>query len=262
MPRYIRLIRFTNAGLDACEKSTATVFEKTLGAIEKAEAKVLTAYASLGSFDVVSVLEARDQAHVEQVDAALAALGYYIIVEQAGAVSLSEFVQLSATSPVFVSAWLQGRRAQPVDRRAPGELPEARAKSPARTRAGDKDERRHQRAPGNGTLNLWAAAVGPLAVDDFSVLSSAEGTVAAAVKLPVDHPLAASLAKLERNASLSGWQFEFVQEKARVPFAAKLRRMDPLDANSFEVVVEGAIPKAAAQKLEQRMSEGAKTTKR
>lgn len=141
MPVFVRLIRFTDAGLDAVGTATQKVVADTMAAVEGVGAKVLYAYFTLGTFDVVSILEAKDDAQVEAVDQALHELGYYVAIERASAVPLDEFVALSKTAPVFVTAWLQGRRALDVDRsgRLPNEPP--KAASPTRTRPKGVDER-------------------------------------------------------------------------------------------------------------------------
>lgn len=267
MPMFLRLIHFTTPGLEACRKSTQDVMNRTLQAVEGCGAQVVAAFATLGTYDVVSIMSARDEEHVAQVDAALAQLGYYTIAEQAAVVDLNEFAQLSKSQPVFVTAWIQGRLAQPVDRDAGAavkpssgakpvgpQLPAARAASPARRRSSDADERKGRRAPGGGAYAIWINDVGPYAVTDFTVVQGAENTVGFAMSLPPNAPALADLTKLERGAQVKGATLELIADKARVPLAAVLKRMDAA-SEGYTLAFEAALPRAAFLRVDRKHQE-------
>ncbi len=252
MPVFIRLIRFTEAGLDAVGQSAFEVMKKTLGAIQAVDAKVVGAFVTLGTYDVVSLLEAKDEAHVSRVDHALGALGYYIIVEQAGAVPLNEFVELSKAAPVFVTAWLQGRRALQVDRKPKqATTGEGRAASPRTTRAKGVDERKTKRAVGKGVFVAWLGSEGPFTITDYTV-APADSAVLFSFFLPLSSVAAAELLKVERKGEVKGVIFGVVEEKSRTPVPATLCRMDPAADGSHQVVLKAVLPKASFERIQKR----------
>ena len=67
MPMFLRLIHFTTPGLEACRKNTQEVMSRTLQAVESCGAKVVAGFATLGTYDVVSIMSARDEEHVAAV---------------------------------------------------------------------------------------------------------------------------------------------------------------------------------------------------
>jgi len=248
MPLYIRLIRFTNVGLDAVAANTSEVAARTVGAFEGLGAKVVSAYVTLGSYDVVSVIEARDDAHVAKVDQALHELGYYVAVERASAVPLDEFVGLSRTAPVAIQAWVQGRRALDVDRS--GRLPGAPAKaaSPGKQRAKGIEERKVRRSTAGSSVLAWIGTEGPLKVRDLGTQSN-EGVIFASLMLPADSQAAKALVDLDRGAPLQGVVLAFVATKTKLPIDAVLVRMDITKSGDFETVIKGSVPKATLEKL-------------
>jgi hypothetical protein len=218
-----------------------------MAAVEGVGAKVLNAYVTLGTFDVVSIVDAKDDAQVEAVDRALHVLGYYVAIERASAVPLDEFVSLSETAPVFVTAWLQGRRALDVDRsgRLLNEPP--KAASPSRTRTKGVDERKVKRSPGASVMLVWFGTEGPLTVRDYAIAATGD-SLTLSVALPKDSSAAASLRDLEKNGPMPGVVLAFLTSKTKLPVEATLVRMDTTKSG-FDVVLRAALPKGAAEKL-------------
>lgn len=248
MPLYIRLIRFTNVGLDAVAANTSEVAARTVSAFEGLGAKVVSAYVTLGSYDVVSVIDARDDAHVAKVDQALHELGYYVAVERASAVPLDDFVALSRTAPVAVQAWVQGRRALDIDRS--GRLPGAPAKaaSPEKQRKKGVEERQLRRSATGASMLAWIAGDGPLTVRDVSV-NAGDGMVFVSLTVPGDSALAKTLMDLDRDAALQNVVLAFVPTKTKLSIGARLVRMDITKSGDFDVVMKGTAPKATLEKV-------------
>ncbi|MDX3074263.1 GYD domain-containing protein [Streptomyces sp. NPDC088354] len=71
MPTYISLLNWTEQGIRAC-KDTATRADAFAAALERLGARLVTMYWTVGSYDLVAVLEAPDD---ETAAAALLQLG-------------------------------------------------------------------------------------------------------------------------------------------------------------------------------------------
>ena len=262
MPVFIRLIRFTDVGLDAVSRNSSEVAAKTLGAIHAVGAKVIGAFVTLGAYDVVSMLEAKDDEQVARVDEAIAALGYYITIEQAGAVALSDFVELSKSAPVFVTAWVQGRRALPFERKLQQASTDgaARAASSARSRTKGVDERKIKREPGGAAFVAWLGAEGPLPVRDYSVVM-ADGSLTFSLLLPASSEAAAELKAVERGGPVKGLVFGVVADKSRTPIPAVLCRMDTQAEGAHDIALKAVLPKALFDRVASR-SQAARPAKK
>lgn len=254
MPLFIRLIRFTDTGLEACGRNATEVFTKTVGVLDATGAKMVGAYVTLGLYDVVSILEAEDDAHIARVDEAIAQLGYYITVEQSGIVVLGEFIALSKSAPVFVTAWLQSRKAMALTRSdgspAPGG---ARAASAQRLREKGIEERRVRRDSGVGTFEGWLGGEGPMPVKNYT-LNQADWSMTLTVTLPADSAVGASLDAVERNGAIKGAMLGLVADRSRIALEASLIRKDVAADGTHEVVVKAALPKASFERVARRHS--------
>jgi hypothetical protein len=242
------------------------VLAQTSAAIQSADAKLVAGFATLGAYDVMSILEARDDEHVAAVDARLAELGYYVVIEKSGIVDLKEFVQLSRTSPVFVQAWLQGRRErlpptlQASARAAVAQLPAAKAASPARRRSDGADERKGKRAPAEGVITVGLGSQGPFPVRDFG-LAGTEGGVTLSFSVPEAAAREAELLGFDRGAQLPQITFELIADRAKAPASAVLRRVDGGPDGEYVVALEVTLPRALYSRVERKHQELLKAAK-
>jgi hypothetical protein len=178
------------------------------------------------------------------------------VVEQSGAVPLSEFVDLSKQSPMFVSAWLQGRRALKLDRRPKpraGANTRPRAASAERTRSKNADERRSKRELGAGAFVVWFGTEGPFEVRDYTI-QSADASVTFAAAVPADSAAVAELIETERDGEVRNVAFGLVAEKSRTPIKAQLLRMDLGAEGAHAVVLRGSLPRPVFERVEKRFS--------
>lgn len=254
MPLFIRLIRFTDAGLDACGRNTAEVFTRTIGVLDASGAKMVGAYVTLGLYDLVSLLEADDDAHIARIDEALAQLGYYITVEQAGAVVLGDFIALSKSAPVFVTAWLQSRKAMALTRSdlGGGQGP-ARSSSAKRLRDPTIDERRVRRDSGVGAFEAWIGGEGPLPVKNYT-LNQADWSMTMTLTLPAESQVGVSLDGVDRNGAIKGAVLGLVADRSRIALDASLIRKDVGADGTHDVVVKAALPRASFERVARRHS--------
>ncbi|MEI8256628.1 MAG: GYD domain-containing protein [Deltaproteobacteria bacterium] len=260
----MRLIRFTEQGIDACRKSTEDVFAQTVAAVNAADARLLGGFATLGAYDVMSILEARDAEHIARVDARIAELGFYTVVEQTAIVDLKEFVQFSRSSPIFVQAWLESRRDHHRGG-APGgagqtALPAAKASIPPRRRPENANDRKTKRSVVPGAFTVSVGAHGPYPVQDFSLVGT-DGAVGMSFAVPPADAKATGLLDVERGGTLALFHFEFLAERLKSPAAAIVRRVDPDAKGNYVVGVESMLPRALFGRVERKLQEAVKPGK-
>lgn len=108
MPLWIRLLRFTDEGLDLVRKDQGAILANMSQLIEENGGKLRAAFASLAPFDAMSIIECDDQAMLDTIDAAVEKQGLYT-VENYSAIPVNEFINTVNTSPIFLEAWLKAR---------------------------------------------------------------------------------------------------------------------------------------------------------
>ncbi len=107
----MRFITFSDHGIAELRTTPAKlrqllVDQKRL--IESKDGKLLSAFVTLGEFDVVSIVEAQDELHMHEIDDALRGEGYYT-ASSVGAIPIAEFLETVMRSPHFLSSWMDGR---------------------------------------------------------------------------------------------------------------------------------------------------------
>ena len=91
MPLFVRLISFTEQGSRNIKSST-TILSDVKKTMEANGVKLLHAWATLGAYDVVSVVEAKDQETMARVSGLIAAMGTHRAVTLA-AVPFEQFAK-------------------------------------------------------------------------------------------------------------------------------------------------------------------------
>ncbi len=104
MPTWIRLIKLTDKGVRRMRQEQVSIIEENGGELTQA-------FACLGYFDIVSIVEAADEETMNQIEKAVGAQGLYMSQTLPG-IPIEEFVgtfEGSATMGMFLERWLKGR---------------------------------------------------------------------------------------------------------------------------------------------------------
>ena len=111
MSTWIRLIKLTDKGVRRMRQEQSTMLQEQVAIIEENGGKMTQAFACLGYFDIVSIVEAPDEDTMSQIDKAVGAQGLYIS-QTLPAIPIEEFLgafEGSATMGMFLESWLKGR---------------------------------------------------------------------------------------------------------------------------------------------------------
>ena len=108
MPQWIRLVTFTEQGVNFLRENPQQFLADMNQVIQENEGSLLGAYATLGPFDVISIISAPSESTMQRIDEAVAKQGYYTS-ETYPALPANEWLQTVAHSPIFLSSWLRGR---------------------------------------------------------------------------------------------------------------------------------------------------------
>jgi uncharacterized protein with GYD domain len=122
MPIWIRLIKFTKEGLALVQKDQASILANMTQVIEEKGGKLRVAFAALAPFDLISIVECKDEAQLKSIDTAVAKHGLYT-VENYSAIPIAEFISTINTSPIFLEAWLKARDQLHPPASGPGSKP-------------------------------------------------------------------------------------------------------------------------------------------
>ncbi len=260
MANWIRLLTFTEAGVKTVRRNPAELLNQLAAMITEAGGTLVQAFATLGAFDLLSIIDARDEQHMEEIDQKLSNHGLYTAVN-VPAVAIGEFIQLAQSSPVFLKAWLDGRDSRQRSLKANATLAAARAvaepvvaapraASPKVVRKEGVNTRQGRRSSAATGMTLALGALGAVEVASVS-LGPGDTQAAFLVRIPAAEARAAGLVDLERNARLAG-QIELVAEKSRVSVSTLLVRVDPTpDGSAYDVLVESKdVPRSLGIRLE------------
>ncbi len=251
MANWIRIVTFTDAGLKQVRQSPGEVLAKIAATIASGGGTLLQVYATLGPFDLMSIIEARDEAHMEALDRVLASNGLYHAIN-VPAVPVGEFVRMAQGSPVFLKAWLDGREhrlaAATKETTPPPKGP--RAASPPTERKPGVNTRRGRRSTGATGLKLGLGSLPAVDVVSLS-LGPGEAQGAFLVRLPEADAQRAGLTEMARDAKLAV-HLELVAEKSRLALQANLVRVDAAsDGGAYDLLVEAReLPRALVTRLD------------
>ena len=98
----------TDEGVERMRRTPTKLLVDSRKIIEDMKARLLTAFVTLGEFDVLSIVEARDEEHMQAIDDALSRTGVYV-ARNLSAVPVNEFLTTVARTPIFMDSWLKGR---------------------------------------------------------------------------------------------------------------------------------------------------------
>jgi uncharacterized protein with GYD domain len=107
MPFWVRLIRFTDEGVKRLRDDLRETVGRTKNVIEENEGKLVAAFATQGTYDIISVIEAPDQTQMDAIDKLLKNQRLYT-AKTLTAIPLDTFVEaLSADANfgVFLEQW-------------------------------------------------------------------------------------------------------------------------------------------------------------
>ena len=113
MAHWIRLITLTDAGIKQLRTKQVTILVHMQKVIEKHGGRLLTAFATLGDFDVLSLVECESQEIMDEITIDLDSQGFYTS-ETVPAIPLADFLKAFQTSPnfgIFLESWLMSREA-------------------------------------------------------------------------------------------------------------------------------------------------------
>jgi uncharacterized protein with GYD domain len=111
MPQWIRLARLTDEGIKKVRGGQLALLGEIRQAIEKEGGKLAGAWATMGRYDIVSIVDAPDEQVMLNIDAAVAGLRVYHS-ETLPAIPIEEFMTAFSSSPnmgLFLESWLQGK---------------------------------------------------------------------------------------------------------------------------------------------------------
>jgi uncharacterized protein with GYD domain len=113
MAHWIRLITLTEEGIKQLRTQQVGLMVHMQKVIEKHGGRLLTAFATLGNFDVLSLVECDNQEKMDAISEELDEQGFYTS-ETLPAIPLAEFLKAFQTSPnfgIFLESWLSSREA-------------------------------------------------------------------------------------------------------------------------------------------------------
>ena len=90
MPLYVMLTKVTSRGIKTIKENPARIKEVD-HEVEAQGAKVLAQYATLGQYDFVNIVEAKDDASIARISVDLGARGT-VQIETLPAIPLNEFI--------------------------------------------------------------------------------------------------------------------------------------------------------------------------
>lgn len=237
MATWIRIITFTDEGLKLVRKDPTVVFSKVGDAIQEAGGALKEAYVTLGTFDCVSIIEARDEEHIAEITQRITSSGLYEAVNVA-AVPVQEFLEMARRSPVFLKAWLDGRELRiPSGGKSAstGRPSPAKAASPKVERKPGVNTRRGRRS-GTGTgLTLALPNLEPSEVMNVSV-GPGDADGAFLVRLPPGNAKKAGILDVERNTRIP-FVLELVAEKTILNLHGNIVRVDAAEDGLYDVLV-------------------------
>ena len=111
MPQWIRMAKLTGEGIKKVRGGQLTLLGEVRQAIEKEGGKLVGAWATVGRYDIISLVEAPDEQTMLNIDAAVASMRIYHS-ETLPAIPMEDFMTAFSSSPnlgLFLESWLQGR---------------------------------------------------------------------------------------------------------------------------------------------------------
>ena len=111
MPQWIRMAKLTGEGIKKVRGGQLTLLGEVRQAIEKEGGTLVGAWATVGRYDIISLVEAPDEQTMLNIDAAVAGMRIYHS-ETLPAISMEDFMTAFSSSPnlgLFLESWLQGR---------------------------------------------------------------------------------------------------------------------------------------------------------
>lgn len=259
MATWIRMVTFTDTGIALVRRNPADLLNRLAAVITEAGGSLVQAFATLGAFDLVSIIDARDEEHMDEIDAKLANQGLYEAVN-VPAVAVGEFVALAQSSPVFLKAWLDGRDARQRSLKVHAALTGGKPIAPARAApraASAKSERKPgvnsrlgRRSTGATGMTLGLDGHPPTEILSVS-LGPGDAEAGFLVQLSAAAALSAGVLEMDRGGKLAG-QVELVAEKSRVAVAVLLVRVDSAsDGSAYDVLVSSKeVPRSLGIRLE------------
>jgi uncharacterized protein with GYD domain len=260
MAVWIRLLTLTDEGAKLVRRSPAELMTQSSQIIAAAGGRLVSAYATLGPFDLVSLIEARDESHMDDIATKLQSHRLYDAINVA-AVPAEEFVKMSQTSPVFLKAWLDGRDARIASQVKSGSNGEAtsgagatkipaKAASPKTERPAGTNTRKARRST---TVNGLAVSMAGLPSTEVASLALGPGETQAAfcVRVPQPQAVQAGLLEMPRENRIA-IQLELAVEKSKIPLSMTLIRIDEVAGGASYDVVIGTrdLPRALLARLE------------
>jgi uncharacterized protein with GYD domain len=108
MPHWIRLVTMTEAGVEYLRTDPHKFLAQMNKLITDNGGNLVAAFATLGPFDLVSIIQAPSENVMRVIEEAVEDQGYYT-AENYHAIPAKEYLATVARSPIFLSSWLQGR---------------------------------------------------------------------------------------------------------------------------------------------------------
>lgn len=237
MAMWIRIITFTEEGLKLVRKDPTHVFSSVGLAIQQAGGVLKEAYVTLGSFDCLSFIEARDEDHIAEITQRITSSGLYDAVNVA-AVPIQEFLELARRSPVFMKAWLDGRELRMPAASKPaasGRPAPAKAASPKVDRKAGVNTRRARRSAGATGLTLSLPNLEPAEVASVS-LGPGDTEGAFLVRVGPANAKKAGVLDAERNARVA-FVLQLAAEKTVLNLQGQIIRVDATEDGNYDVLL-------------------------
>ena len=109
---WIRLSKLTDAGISALKDNPKTLLDRQTEIVEEEGGRFLSVYVTLGYFDIVSLLEAPDEAALKRIEKRLGEKKLYV-TQTLTAVPAESFAGAFGANPqmgLFLENWLQAKK--------------------------------------------------------------------------------------------------------------------------------------------------------
>ena len=254
MPHWIRLVTFTERGVDYLRNNPQKFLAEMNRVIQENDGKLLGAFATLGPFDVMSIIEASSENTMQRIDEAVEEQGYYT-TETYHAIPAKEYLETVARSPIFLSSWLRGRDVAQAEALASSGRPRRpRAASKTRKRPIGVETRQVSRSRDSlaDKASIVFDRVKPLIEAAVANISLADGDKKGglAFRLSFEDAQRVDVTDWQRNMPLK-LRLKIEGDRQILDIAAQLVRVDLVDMEQYEVAVcyEG-LTRAALTRLE------------
>jgi len=240
MPHWIRLVTLTERGVEYLRTDPQKFLADMNKVIRENDGKLLGAFATLGPFDVLSIVEAPTENTMQRIDEAVEQQGYYT-TETYHAIPAQEYLQTVARSPIFLSSWLRGREMAQAEALAKSGKPrKPRAASKARKRPIGIETRQVSRSRETLTEKAFVLfdRVKPVIQAPLANISLADAGKKGglAFRLCFEDAKRVDVTDWERNMPLK-LRLQIKGERQILDIVGQLVRVDLVDMEHYEVAV-------------------------